>query len=425
MLDLLVIGAGLTGLAAAITAAQSGRTVRVISKGLSALHWAAGTIDLLGYLPDHTAVDAPLAALEQLPAPHPLRKLTPETLRLAFAQLQGWLATEGLVYVGSEREANLWLPSAVGAKRPVYLAPIAQATARLDDPSPLLIVGFDRLNDFYPALIADNLSRQGHSARAHTLPLSLITDRTNANTIHLAEGLDDLARLDTLVEVLRPLVKPGERIAFPAILGIEHHAQVIDTLQKRLGAPIAEIPTLPPSVPGLHLHRALVRRLVQLGGRVESNMTAVEFGAEDGKLAWVATATSARPLRHRAHAYLLATGGFLGGGFHSDHTGRSWEPVFDLPLTLPGNRGQWFRPHFLDPAGHPIFHGGVQVNEAWQPVDTAGNVIYENLWAAGNLLAHADAIRTRSREALALGTGVAAVQAILAQCEASIVSSNS
>jgi glycerol-3-phosphate dehydrogenase subunit B len=155
---------------------------------------------------------------------------------------------------------------------------------------------------------------------------------------------------------------------------------------------------------------------MQLGGRVESNMTAVEFGVEDGKLSWVATSTSARPLRHRAHAYLLATGGFLGGGFDSDHTGRSWETVFDLPLILPSNRSQWFRPHFLDPAGHPIFQGGVQVNEAWQPVDAEGNVIYNNLWAAGNLLAHADAIHTRSREALALGTGVAAVQAILTQC---------
>jgi glycerol-3-phosphate dehydrogenase subunit B len=147
MLDLLVIGAGLSGLAAA------GRTVRVISKGLNALHWAAGTIDLLGYLPDQSAVDAPWAALDQLPAPHPLRQVDPATLRQVLAEFQGWLAVEELAYVGAEQEANLWLPSAVGAKRPAYLAPVAQAAARLDDPSPLLIVGFDRLNDFYPLLI--------------------------------------------------------------------------------------------------------------------------------------------------------------------------------------------------------------------------------------------------------------------------------
>ena len=46
MLDLLVIGAGLAGLQAAITAAQAGARVRLIAKGLSATHWAAGTVDV-------------------------------------------------------------------------------------------------------------------------------------------------------------------------------------------------------------------------------------------------------------------------------------------------------------------------------------------------------------------------------------------
>lgn len=415
MLDLLVIGAGLTGLSAAIHAAQAGLSVRVITKGLSALHWAAGSIDLLGYLPDDIPVDAPFASLDQLPAPHPLRQVEATTLRQTFADLQGWLAAQGLVYVGGIEGRNLWLPSAVGAKRPTYLTPIAQAAARLDDPAPLLIVGFDRMRDFYPTLLADNLNRQGYPARAHTLPLSLLTDRHDANNVHLAEAIEHPAHLDALANALRQVVASGERVAFPAILGLSQHDNVIAQLSSILAAPIAEIPTLPPSVPGLRQHRALVRTLEQLGGRVESNMAAIEFGTESSNIAWVASATSARPLRHRAHAYLLATGGFLGGGFNSDHSGRSWETVFNLPLTLPTDRGHWFRPEFLDRAGHPIFQGGVQVNQAWQPVDAQGNVIYGNLWAAGNLLAHADAIRTRSREAVALASGREAVRSILAK----------
>jgi glycerol-3-phosphate dehydrogenase subunit B len=75
MLDLLVIGAGLAGLTAAMYAAQAGLSVRVVTKGLNALHWSAATIDLLGYLPDNTRVDAPFAALDQLPASHPLRQV--------------------------------------------------------------------------------------------------------------------------------------------------------------------------------------------------------------------------------------------------------------------------------------------------------------------------------------------------------------
>ena len=52
MLDVLVIGAGLSGLMAAYTAARNGRQVKVVTKGLGgALHWSAGTIDVLGYVP--------------------------------------------------------------------------------------------------------------------------------------------------------------------------------------------------------------------------------------------------------------------------------------------------------------------------------------------------------------------------------------
>ena len=419
MLDLLVIGAGLAGLTAAIYAAQAGLSVRVVTKGMNALHWAAGTIDLLGYLPDGTPVEAPLAAREGLPEAHPLRQVTRPSLRQTLDNLQQWLAEEGLPYVGNEDESNLWLPSAVGAKRPTYLAPAAQANALLDDPSPMLFVGFDRYNDFYPTLIAENLRRQGHAARAHTLPLSLITDRHAViNAVYLAEGLDDLTRLDGLAEALRQVVQPGERVVFPALLGMTKHPQVIATLESAAGASIAELATLPPSVPGLRLYRALVAKLARHGGRVESNMSAINFGAEGDRIAWVETESSARPLRHRANAYLLASGGVLGGGFNSDHKGNFWERIFHLPLISPTQRGQWFRPEFLDPRGHPIFQAGVQVDAAWQPVDGEGQRVYRNLWAAGNLLAHADALQTRSHEAIALASGSAAAHSLLAQRQA-------
>jgi glycerol-3-phosphate dehydrogenase subunit B len=416
MLDLLVIGAGLSGLTAAIYAAEAGLQVRVVTKGMNALHWSAGTLDLLGYLPDNSAVETPLAALEQLDTSHPLRRVEASTIRQALADLQSWLADEGLVYTNNADEKNLWLPSAVGAKRPALLVPAAQAVGRLDDPSPLLIIGFDSFNDFFPALIADNLRQQGHDARSHTLPLSLITKRQKViNEVILAEALDDLTRIDAVANVVRTLVRPGERVLFPAILGIERHNEVIARLSDAIGAPVGEIPTLPPSVPGLRLHQALVRKLRKFGVRVESNMAAVEFGNKGNEIAWVATASTARPLRHHARAYLLATGGLLGGGFSSDHSGRVWETIFGLPLSIPDKRSAWFRLEFLNSAGHPIFRGGIEVNEHWQPVDGSGNVVYDNLWAAGNLLAHADAIRTRSHEGIALATGAAAARAILAQ----------
>ena len=130
-------------------------------------------------------------------------------------------------------------------------------------------------------------------------------------------------------------------------------------------------------------------------------------------LAYVESATSSRPMKNRAGHFLLATGGILGGGFDSEHTGRVWEVIFDLPLTAPQQRSQWFRPDFFDPAGQPIFHGGVAVDEHWQPVDGEGQLVFSNLWAAGSALAHADPILERSLEGLAISTGVAAAQKII------------
>ena len=132
-----------------------------------------------------------------------------------------------------------------------------------------------------------------------------------------------------------------------------------------------------------------------------------------GNIQWVETSTSARPLKHRAAKYLLATGGILGGGFNSNHLGRVWEVIFDLPLTVPQQRHQWFQPQFLDPQGHPVFRGGVAVNGDWQPLKGDGTPVYRNLWAAGGLLAGGDYIQERSLEGVAIASGRAAATRLL------------
>jgi glycerol-3-phosphate dehydrogenase subunit B len=332
----------------------------------------------------------------------------------SVAALAGRLAEAGLPYAGAADGANLRLPSPAGAARPAYLAPTAQLPGRLDDPAPMLIVGFEGLRDFYPTVVAHHLSRQGQATRAAYLPASLLTERRDANTVQLANSLDEPSRLGVLAAALRRLAVPGERIGLPAILGLDGHMETWQALQQAVDAPIFEIPTLPPSVPGIRLQRALLRLLEPYRVPVQTNMSVQGFGTEGERIVWVETETSARPLRHRAHNFLLASGGLLGGGFESDPTGRVWETVFDLPLTVPQGRSHWFRGEFLDPRGHPVFQGGIAVDRSFAPL-RAGAPAYANLWAAGSSLAHADPILERSREGIAIASASAAVKAILAQ----------
>lgn len=428
MLDLLVIGTGLAGLMAAYTAAQAGRSVHVIAKGLGALQLSAGTIDVLGYVPAETApalsraaVARPLDVIGDLTAGgelsgHPYAIAGVSRLRAA---LDGFVALSheiGIPYRGAAVAGeNLWLPSPVGAARPTFLAPEAQLAGDLSRPEPMLIVGVHSLRDFFPELIAENLSKQGHSARAAFVPMQIITERSDRNTTQLASALDEPARRERLAAEIKKLVRPGERVGLPAILGLVNHGAVVRELQAVIGAPVFEIPTLPPSVPGIRLNTALRRCVEQMGVRVDINMDVRTCSAEDvdgRRILWVESEASARPLRHHARNYLLATGGILGGGITGDAGGGLAETVLGLPLETPAARSEWFRPRFFDPAGHQVFHSGVRVDDRWQPVDSSGACVHANVWAAGSLLAHADPILERSLEGIALVTGVAAAEQI-------------
>ncbi len=418
MLDLLVIGAGLSGLMAAYTAAKSGLSVRVINKGLGSMHWSAATVDLLGYTYSNQkqSVKRPfttITALRDSNPDHPYALLTEDGIRFALGEFVALTKEIGLPYGGSGSGDNLFLPSPAGAPRPTYLAPQAQLAGDLGRSEPMLIVGFKGMRDFFPHLIADNLIRLGYTARAAFLPLDLITARRDANTIHLAKELDDGACRVKLGRALKNFAQKGERIGLPAILGLNQHAQALVELNKLCEVPLFEIPTLPPSVPGVRLYTAVRNKLQQMNVRVEPAMEVIASSTVDGQVEWVESETSARPYRQRAQSYLLATGGILGSGFDSDHSGHIWETIFDLPITPPQDRSQWFHSSFFSSEGHPVFHGGVTVNRNFQPIDASGQVIYTNLWAAGNILAGSDPILERSLEGAAIVTGIAAGRSIV------------
>ncbi|MER2600645.1 MAG: glycerol-3-phosphate dehydrogenase subunit GlpB [Caldilineales bacterium] len=412
--DLLVIGAGLSGLMAAWQAARAGLRVHVIAKGAPSLHWTAGTVDVLGYMAaaSATAVADPMNALSALPGYHPYSLLGAAQVRAALADFLALTEAAGLPYV--QGDGNWLLPSAVGALRPTWLTPQAQAAGDARRTAPMLIVGFSGLRDFYPHLIAENLGKQGVPARAAMLPLELISTARDRNAIHLAHALDEPQRHQALGRALRQLVQPGERIGLPALLGLEDHGATWAALQSAAGAALFEIPMLPPSVPGTRLFQAIRRSLRDLGVRVDMGIEAIRSHTAAGRIEWVETATSARPMRLSAACYLLASGGVLGGGFDSDHTGRVREVVFDLPLTVPQRRSHWFRAEFMHPAGQPVFQGGVAVTAAMQPChpDDPAQPLYANLWAAGGVLAGADPIQERSLEGIALTSGWAVAQAL-------------
>jgi len=414
--DLLIIGGGLAGLSAAWQAAMQGQRVKLITAGWGATHWGAGCIDLLGYV-NGELVEAPAEAIGQLPASHPYSLVTPARMAEALQSLQA--ACNAADYpLHGDPGCNWLLPTASGAARPTCLAPESMVAGDLHQNSPMRIVGFTDFLDFWPEWIAANLSAQGVAAEGLTLDLPAgypngARSRNFVNGMLLARMFDDPQFRTELANALRPHLGDAHRVGFPAVLGLEHPMAALHHLQDLLELPVFEIPGLPPSIPGIRLQRLLVNAARQAGAHILEGLQVVHASLAPGgrQIEAVWSEAAARPHPHRARRFLLATGGFLGGGITLDSTGYAKETALNLPVPTPAARERWFSTKFLDPPGHPIFRAGLTVNPRFQPLAPDGEPHYENLFAAGGILAGFDSVRELSLDGVALVSGMLSAQA--------------
>lgn len=411
MSRVVVIGAGLAGLVAALRLAEGGADVTVVATGSGSLPLSPGTIDVMGYAPGRVA--SPREAVAALAgSDHPYAHLA-DSLDDALAWFGERVA--GLRYAG-DAAANMLLPTAVGVPRPTAMAPSAMAAADLRGGARLVVVGLAALKDFFPSLMADNLSRAEGlpapvSVRHAQTDASPRPDRADVAPQVFARALDDPAFRRVLADALRGLAEPGETVALPAVLGLTRPGEVHDELQERLGAPVAEIATLPPSVPGMRLDATLRAAVQRAGGRVVLGTSAV--GAEDGggRLTGVVVRQAARDTVLPADAVVLATGGFAAGGLELDSRGALHEKVLGLPVAGPPDGDRGLSARHLD--HQPLMAAGVAVGADGRPVDGAGAPVWSNLWAAGAIVAGAQPWREKSGEGIAIAGGYAVAGAIL------------
>jgi glycerol-3-phosphate dehydrogenase subunit B len=385
MRDTIVIGAGLAGLMGGLTLAEAGRVPLLVAKGQGATHWTGGTIDVWG------GADNPRAALAELIAQktdHPYARAGVEGVAAALDRFRALMEAARYPYVGSF-ERNVLLPTALGALRPAALLPATMAAGdtRLGGGDragpPLLIAGFRELRDFFPPLAAANLSAQGITAHSAYLKLPPVGRKLDFNTRTFAQLFDDPTFCQDVGRQLRELKGDATRIGLPAVLGLRDPLGVVADLQRLSGAQVFEIPTLPPSVPGMRLFAIFQEAIAKAGGRIQLGSAVVRGEGAGGRLTAVYTEAAAREQEHRARAFLLATGGVAGGGIRTDHTGAVWEAALDLPLRAPNGRGEWFAPRFLAEGGHPIYRAGVAVDQQLRPLDGDGRLVYQNVVVAG------------------------------------------
>jgi glycerol-3-phosphate dehydrogenase subunit B len=408
--DVIVIGAGLAGLMAAESALEEGAKVLLLAKGLGSLPLTTGCIDILGYFPptSKTPLASPASEIKRVPAQHPYAKIGAEGLRQALDHFQEILRAENYPYTGSW-DKNILIPTSLGSSHPTGLVPETLGQGDLSTTGSVLLLGFEGLKDFFSSFAAQNLNLLHHKGITATVFRADLLKRPDLgekplNGMSLASAFEKEDFRASLAGEMRSLLRPGEKVGLPAVLGIHSSQKVWMDLQERVGAPIFEIPLPPPSIPGLRLQNFLRSNFQKRGGRLFIGFPEVTPLIEKSRIVGLTLGDPGKNAPHRATAFVLATGQFVGGGLDSERN-RIFETLFGLPLRYPENRREWFRSTLLTPAGQPFNGFGVEVDPNLQPVDLHDQVVYPNLFAAGGIIAHGGSMNEKSGGGIAVSTG--------------------
>ncbi len=268
----------------------------------------------------------------------------------------------------------------------------------------VVVVGFRALKDFHAHLLADNLARAGIGARS--VELDLVPERrADVNSLGFARAFDDPGFRAEVAGQISGRLGGGEKVAFPAVLGSAFGSGAFEELQDRLAHEVFEVPTLPPSVPGMRVFAALRDRLRKAGGRVILNAVVTGAEREGARVTALRARVGLRENAHEAAEFVLATGGFASGGLELDSSWAATETALGLPVSgVPA--AERFRPGYFEP--QPMSRAGVAVDRELRPEGL------ENVRVAGATLAGAEPWREKSGDGISLATGFRAAELALA-----------
>lgn len=418
--DVAVIGAGMAGMAAALFAAERGLSCVLVGNN-GGLLFASGLLDLLGVQPvaEGRQWQSPfeaLAALAREEPLHPLARVDVRSIRSAFDRFVAALDGAGLRYAPLG-ERNRKLLTAIGTVKTTYGVPRSMIAGAdlMDARPPCLLLEFRGLREFSAAQIAATLGERWPGLRHRQIEFPGGEAQSQLYGAHLARALEDAETRARAIALVKPLLGDARAVGFPAVLGLERSGDVHAAFEAGLGVPVFEIPTMPASVPGLRLSRALealvsargVRRHHQAGARALS----FDAGGAAATLELEDLSAGGGAERVAARAVVLATGRFSGGGLSADRAGVR-ESLLGLPVEQPASRAAWHQRDFLDPSGHAINRAGLRVDDAWRPLGAGGAPAWPRLHAVGSILAHQDWMRSKCGSGLAIATAWAAIDQV-------------
>jgi glycerol-3-phosphate dehydrogenase subunit B len=344
--DVIVAGAGIAGITSAAVAASRGLRVALVSTGPGSFVLGAGCVEVQN-------MDRNTPSLED-----------------AFGFFRGFTELAGCGFRGGLEEKH-YVPTILGSFQTVSLAPFYMWNGDPSAANRVAVVGIRGLSSFDSNFAAERLtyhaSKLDHSSKygAYEIELS-IEEGTVPGTLQFGNRYDrDVRFRQELRDALKPIATKADAIILPGILGLKSGQIEIEWLENQLGCLICELPTLPPSIPGIRLFNRLEARLRKAGVEVFTGFPIQQIQIENGHYRGILLEAPARPLPLSSETLILATGPFSGELLGASSFG---------------------------------------VNRALHPLDATGAVIADNLFAAGAILHNSNA---HGGNAVAILTGYA------------------
>jgi glycerol-3-phosphate dehydrogenase subunit B len=323
-----------------------------------------------------------------------------------------FLNASGLAYV-RHKDRNALVLTPVGTIKPSYFIPrtMWNGVQALQAKEPCLIVDIEGLKGFSARQIVASLRSMWPNLSHATISFPGTLNPGEVYLEPLARSLVIPQTREALADALRPHLKKARFLGMPAVLGIQDSHRILSDIENRVGVPVFEIPTMPPSIPGLRLKETFESNLSAKGIRrfFQKRVMGVQV---DGRGFMVQIGDTSPETRIKTKGVVLASGRFLGKGLSADRK-QIRESIFNLPVYQPVKRSEWHCNEFLDPAGHPVNRAGIETDDRFRPLGRSGKAAHESLFAAGSILAHQDWIRQKCGSGLAIATAYAAVNAFL------------
>lgn len=424
--DIIVIGGGWAGFAAALEASSQGHSVTLVEKAPGATALSSGALDIADaylsvshfFLEEHLPIEKNMEELIRREKKHPYSLLVNNLgfgvfLDFLRGALQKTTQALPLAWMGDLEKNRLQITS-FGNLKPTAMVQESMNDANVIamNQAKLLIVGIRGYAPFQSQFIKDFLlqiqSEQPvpYIQFAGNLDVDVpgLEGRSSLSELEIAQKLD---QEDSFIPFAQSLLsylqgKVYSHVILPPVMGLLNTELIIRTLKRITGLKVAETLSAQGIIPGLRLrnaiHKACESRGIQIIlGEVKNIMK------DKTKLQALEIESNGNLIRMNAEAFVLASGKFIGGGIRSNQGLE--ESIFGIPLNVPFEVNSSLLTESNIFSSQEIWKTGIRTHPLFQPLFSDGINYFENVFAAGSILPGYDYIHGRCGGGVAITTG--------------------